>query len=80
MQPDLVDQFDLHRRGFGNLGDMGKTERQSGDQRGMERQRGAGPGDLGAIGAHGWTPPTETKATRFNPARFISPITRITRP
>ena len=77
---DLVDQLDLHRRRLGRGVDAREVDRQRDDQRDVERQRGAGPGKLGAVDAHGASPPTETKATRLRPARLSSPMTRMTRP
>ena len=77
---DLVDQLDLHRRRLGRGVDAREVDRQRDDQRDVERQRGPGPGKLGAAHAHGVSPPTETSATRLRPARLSSPSTRMTRP
>ena len=66
--------------GSGGVVDAREADRQRGDQRDVEQQRGAGPGHSARSIAHGASPPTETRATRLRPARLSSPITRITRP
>ena len=78
-QADLLDQFDFHRRRLGHIGNAGEVHRHRRDQRDVERKRGAGADNFRAVHIH-FRSPTETRATRLRPARFSSPMTRMTRP